>query len=101
MSTVIISPFGIFDSLVKNTYEHGDKISLNGVQVFQRELTLIKLTIQKNAFNDVLHMIFYPLGRGVIEGPGSRLHCIGEHEYACFLCLGLWSRIAEILLFCW
>jgi len=67
------------------------------VKVLERKLAFVELPVKEYVLYDVLYVGFYALRRRFREDPRRRLHRIGKHENTCFLCLGLRSRVPEVL----
>lgn len=83
MSTIVLIPFGILDSLMKDSYQDGDEALLYRVQILEGQLAFVELTVEEYLFDNCLNMSFDPLGCRVFEGSGSRFNGVGEHHYAC------------------
>lgn len=85
--------------MVIYSVQHAIETLGNFMQVIERQLTFVKLSIDEDIVDEFLDHPLNPVGSRVDESAGCRFDTIGQHDNTGFTSLRLGSGIAEILLF--
>src|SRR4051794_25435222 len=75
---LLVSGFRVIDPVVIDSGENLVEAPGYLVQVFQGQLALVELTVDEDVVDDLLHQPLDPRRGRIGQGPGGRLHAIGQ-----------------------
>lgn len=83
--------------MMNDAVQNTGKTLGNFVQIFQGQLTFIKLAINKYTIDQFLYQPLNKVWRRINECAGGRFNTVCQHDNACLACLRLGTGTAEIL----